>query len=68
MYFWLRWVFVDALGLSLVAVSKGYSGCTMQAAACGFRRCRAQALGPRASLIEAHGLGSSGSSSCGPGT
>ena len=29
-YFWLRWVFVAACGLSLVAVSRGYSslGCT----------------------------------------
>ena len=24
-YFWLRWVFVAACGLSLVAVSRGYS-------------------------------------------
>ena len=25
MYFWLHWVFVAACGLSLVAVSRGYS-------------------------------------------
>ena len=25
MYFWLHWIFVTALGLSLVAVSRGYS-------------------------------------------
>ena len=60
-YFWLRWVFVDAQGLSLVAVSKGYSSCGVQAASCGFCCCRAQALGPGASGVAAHGLGS-----CGP--
>ena len=36
---------MDALGLSLVAVSKGYSSCGMLAASCGFCHCRAQALG-----------------------
>ena len=44
MYVWLRWVFVTARGLSLVAVSGGYS-------CCGTR-----ALGTWASVVVAHGL------------
>ena len=59
-YFWLRWVFVAACGLSLVAVSGGFSCC------------RAWALGVRASVVVACGLSSGGSwalerrlSSCG---
>ena len=67
-YFWLRWVFVAARGLSLVVVSRGYSSlrCT------GFSCCGARALGMRASAVVARGLSSCGSralerrlSSCG---
>ena len=43
-YFWLRWVFVAAHGLSLVAASGGFSCC------------RAWALGVRASVVVACGL------------
>ena len=59
-YFWLRWVFVAVRGLSLVAVSGGFSCCG------------AQALGAQASVVVARGLSSCGSgapecrlSSCG---
>ena len=58
-FFWLRWVFVAACGLSLVAASGGLS-------------CGAQALGTRASVVVAHRLSSCGTwalecrlSSCG---
>ena len=34
-YFWLRWVFVAARGLSRVVVSGGYSSCGAQASHCG---------------------------------
>ena len=45
-YFWLCWVFVAARGLSLVAVSGGYSRCSVQASLCGgFSGCRVWALG-----------------------
>ena len=65
--FWLRWVFVAARRLSLVAASRGYSShCG------GFSCCEARALGTRASAIAARGLSSCGSralehrlSSCG---
>ena len=72
-YFWLRWVFVAARGLSLVAVSRGYSSlwCTgfslwwlliAVASHCGgFSCCRARALGTWASVVVAHGLQSTGS-------
>ena len=33
-YFWLRWVFIAARGLSLVAVSRDYSCCRTQALGC----------------------------------
>ena len=72
-YFWLRWVFIAARGLSLVAESRGYSllWCA------GFSLwwlllLGARALGTRASVVVAHGLSSCGSralehrlSSCG---
>ena len=48
-YFWLRWVFVAARGLPLVAAS----GDTF--------RCGAQALGSQASVVVARGLSSCGS-------
>ena len=61
-YFWLCWVFIAVHGLSLVAVSGGYSSCGVRASHCsGFSCCRAQALGARASVVAARGLGSCGS-------
>ena len=55
-FFWLRWVFVAAHGLSLVAASGGYSSCSARASHCsGFSCCRAQAVGVRASVVAAHG-------------
>ena len=55
-YFWLRWVFVAACRLSLVAVSGGYTSlqCT------GFSCCGARALGAWTSVVVAHGLSSCG--------
>jgi len=42
--FWLRWVFVVALSLSLVAVSGVYFSCSARASHCGGFSCfRAQA-------------------------
>ena len=72
-YFCLRWVFVAARGLSLVAASGGYSslwcvGFSLQ----WLLLLRNTALGVRASVVVAHGLSSCGSwalerrlSSCG---
>ena len=58
--FLLRWVFLAACRLSLVAVSGGYS--SLQASHCGgFSCCRAWALGTWASVVVAHGLNSCGS-------
>ena len=51
-YFWLRWVFVAACGLPLVAARGGYSLLWYT----GFSCCRARALGPQASVVVAHGL------------
>ena len=72
-YFWLLWVFVAACGLSLVAVSRGYS--LLHCAAShrsGFSCCGAQAPGTQASVVVACMLISCGSwalerrlSSCG---
>ena len=54
-YFWLCWVIVVARGLSLVAVSGGYS--SLRASHCsGFSCCRARALGAQASVVVAPGL------------
>ena len=58
-YFWLRWVFVAACNLSLVA--EATLRCSAQASHCGgFSCCGAQALGARASVFVAHGLRSCG--------
>ena len=64
-YFWLRWVFVAARGLSLVAASGGFS---LQ----WLLLCGARALGAQASVVVARRLDSCGSralerrlSSCG---
>ena len=74
-YLWLRWVFVAACGLSLIAMSgEGATlHCNAQASYCsGFSCCGAWALGARASVVVARGLSSCGSwalecrlSSCG---
>ena len=72
-FFWLRWVFVAARGLSLVAVSRATLRCGARASHCGgFSRCRARALCVRASVVVACRLSSCGSralehrlSSCG---
>ena len=59
-YFWLRWVFVVARGLSLVAASRGYS--SLRCAGFSLRgfSCGAQALGVRASVVVVRGLSSCG--------
>ena len=54
MYFWLRWVFVAVRGLSLVAMSRGYSSLRYV----GFSL---RALGARASGVVARRLWSAGS-------
>ena len=60
-YFWLRWVFVAAHGLSLVAASRATLRCGVHASHCvGFSCCRAQALGVWASAVVARGLSSCG--------
>ena len=55
-YFWLRWVFIAAYGLSLVAVSRGYSSLwwllllqSTGSRLAGFSSCGAQALERRLS-------------------
>ena len=55
-FFWLRWVFVAALGLSPVVASGGYSSLRCV----GFSCCGARALGTRASVVEARRLSSCG--------
>ena len=72
-YFWLRWVFVAARGLSLVEESGATLRCGARASHCsGFSCCGARALGAQASVVVARGLSSCGSqalermlSSCG---
>ena len=61
-YFWLRWVFVNVRGLSLVAASRGATlRCAAQASHCGgFSCCGAPALGAWASVVMARGLSSCG--------
>ena len=50
-YFWLRWVFIAARGLSLVVARGGYSCCSVWASYCGgFSCCGARALGKQAQL------------------
>ena len=55
-YFWLRWVFLAAHGLSLIAVTGGCS--SLQCA--GFSCCGAWVLGVWASVVVARGLSSCG--------
>ena len=44
-YLWLCWVFFAVYGLSLVAVSRGYSSsCSSRVSHCGGFSCGAQAL------------------------
>ena len=60
-YFWLRWVFVAARGLSLVAASGATLHCGARASHCGgFSCCRAWALGTQASVVVTHRLNSCG--------
>ena len=54
LYFWLRWVFVAARGLSLVAASGGYSSLWCVGFSCG--GFFSPALGVWASVVVAHGL------------
>ena len=55
--FWLRWVFVAACGLSLVAGRGVTLRCGARASHCGgFSCCRARALGTQASVVVARGL------------
>lgn len=55
-YFWLHWVFVSALQLSLAMVSRATVHCGVRAShGGGFSCCRAPALGIRASVAVAHG-------------
>ena len=73
-YFWLRWVFVAARGLSLVAGERGLLFVAVRRLLIcgGFSCCGARALGVWASVVVAHRLSSCGSralerrlSSCG---
>ena len=60
-YFWLRWIFVAARGLSLVAASGGHS--SLRCAGFSLRwllLLGAQVLGMQASVVVAHGLSSCG--------
>ena len=55
--FWLRWVFVAARGLSLVAASRAALRCGAWVSyCCGFSCCGAQALGAWASVVVARRL------------
>ena len=67
-YFWLHWVFIAALGLSLLMVSRGYPSCTVLVSHCSgfscfgacFRACRLQLLqlvgSSAGSVFVVHGL------------
>ena len=59
-YFWPRWVFAAARGLSLVAATLGATlHCGARASHCGgFSCCGAWALGTRASVVVVRGFGS----------
>ena len=60
-YFWLRWVFVAARGLSLVVSSGATLRCGARASHCsGFSCWGARALGAQASVVRARGLSSCG--------
>ena len=69
-YFWLRWIFVAAHGLSLVVVSRGYSSLWCMSfslrwllllKSTGSRHAGFSSCGLRASVVVARGLWSSGS-------
>ena len=61
-YFWLHWVFVAALGLSLLRRADATLCCGARASHCGgFSCCGAQALGAQASVVVDRGLYSAGS-------
>ena len=68
-YFWLRWVFVAARGLSLVAASGGYSllrcvGFSLRRLlllwSMGCRHTGFSSCGTRAPVVAAHGLSNCG--------
>ena len=60
-YFWLSWVFVAVCGLSLVGASGGLLFIAVRRLLIAVAsRCRAQALGVRASVVVARGLSSCG--------
>ena len=58
--FWLHWIFVAGHWLCLVTESKGYCSCGLWPSHCGDFCCGAQALGPLASAVVAHGHSCSG--------
>ena len=58
---WLHWVFIAACILSLGAMCRGLSSCSVWTFCNGFACCRAQALGSWASADRACGLWSLGS-------
>ena len=58
--FWLHWIFVAGHWLCLVTESKGYCSCGLWPSHCGDFCCGAQALGPLASALVAHGHSCSG--------
>ena len=71
-YFWLRWVFIAACGLSLAVWSRGYPSLRVWDSHCAGFSCGARALGAQASVVVVLGLSSCGSwalehrlSSCG---
>ena len=56
-FFWLCWVFVAALGLSLFMVSGDYSLAVVRRLLMAVAsRCRARALDTQPSVVVAHGL------------
>ena len=68
-YFWLRWVFVAAGGLSLVAASGGYSSlwcagfslwCLLLLRSTSSRHAGFSSCGAQASVVVVHGLSSCG--------
>ena len=58
-FFWLRWVFIAARGLSLAVASGGLLFVAVRGLLCGgFSHCGAQALGVWASVVVARRLSS----------
>ena len=75
-YFWLHWVFIAVLELSLVGSKRGAALCQGEGASLcsgfscgaftGFSRCSSQAPECRLSSFDSQGLEHSGFSRCGP--